>query len=620
LAFVRRAAKNLPGRSKLIGIISIVVIVAASYGLFFYFQTITESSIRNNLFDQQQQRQLDSTKALSEHIGSDLDSIMSKLQGLANSLYLQQGDLSSNQTKNMLKQVYSSMTTANIVDRLFVLNRSDVSVVSLAANGQQLLTGVNFSYRDWVERTKATLTPVFSNGFQGMDGKYRIALTYPIINMNSKEYLGLVAAQTPTIQFFQHYGNIHNITSQYLAVLDSRSVQLIHPVKAFVGTPFFGRYTQQITEHNTVLNSLIRQVMSGQPGFAVYDFINGQRLNTGYPIFIQGKPTYFVFVITPTANIYSQINSIIFTERIEMLSLLSGITAAIVVLVLFLVKWSSTLQSEVKRRTKELNELNEQLGTANEQLKVHDKMQQEFINVAAHELRTPIQPIIGLVEMLRSKQDLQESERHQILDVLSRNAKRLQRLANDVLDVTRIESHTLKLNKEKINLISSIQDTVEQYRENLGNRSSINMKFSYEKSHPKQDGQEERSIIVNIDKNRIIQVISNLLDNAIKFTKQEEGGRTDILITVEQTSNNKNGKMNGQVIVNISDNGVGIDPKLLPKLFSKFVSKSFQGTGLGLFICKSIIEAHGGKIWAKNNANGIGATFSFSLPILTGTA
>ena len=182
-------------------------------------------------------------------------------------------------------------------------------------------------------------------------------------------------------------------------------------------------------------------------------------------------------------------------------------------------------------------------------------------------------------------------------------------------------SYRWKLNKEKINLISLIQDTVEQYgRENLGNRSSINLKFSYEKSHPKQGGQEERSIIVNIDKNRIIQVISNLLDNAIKFTKQEEGGRTDILITIEQTSNNKNGKMNGQVIVNISDNGVGIDPELLPKLFSKFVSKSLQGTGLGLFICKSIIEAHGGKIWTKNNDNGKGATFSFSLPIFTGMA
>ena len=388
MAFARRAAKNLPGRSKLIGIISVVVIVAVSYGLFFYFQTITERSIRNNLFEQQ--RQLDSTKALSENIGSDLDSIMSRLQGLANSMYIQQGDLSTYHTKNLLKQVYLSMTPANIVDSIFVLNRSDVAVVSLASNGQQLFTGVNFSDRSWVEQTKASLTPVFSNGFQGMDGNYRIALTYPIINMNSKEYLGLVAAQTPTVQFFQHYGNIHNITSQYLAVLDSHSVQLIqliHPVKAFVGTPFFGGYTQQITGHNTVLNNLIRQVMSGQPGIAVYDFVNGQRLNTGYPIFIQGKPTYFVFVITPTSNIYSQINSIIFTERIEMLSLLSGITAAIVVLVLFLVKWSSTLQSEVKRRTRELNELNKQLGTTNEQLKVHDKMQKEFINVAAHELR-----------------------------------------------------------------------------------------------------------------------------------------------------------------------------------------------------------------------------------------
>jgi signal transduction histidine kinase len=108
------------------------------------------------------------------------------------------------------------------------------------------------------------------------------------------------------------------------------------------------------------------------------------------------------------------------------------------------------------------------------------------------------------------------------------------------------------------------------------------------------------------------------MDNAIKFTKQEEDGRTDILITVEPTSNNKNGKMNGQAIVNISDNGVGIDPELLPKLFSKFVSNSFQGTGLGLFICKSIIEAHGGRIWAKNNGNGKGATFGFSLPTFTG--
>ena len=139
IGICKRATKNLPRRSKFIGIISVVVIVGASYGLFFYFQTITEKSIRNNLFERQAATSTDSTKALSEHIGSDLDSIMSKLQGLANSLYLQQGELSSNQTKNMLKQVYLSMTSANIVDRLFVLNRSDVAVVSLAAKRRTII-------------------------------------------------------------------------------------------------------------------------------------------------------------------------------------------------------------------------------------------------------------------------------------------------------------------------------------------------------------------------------------------------------------------------------------------------------------------------------------------------
>jgi signal transduction histidine kinase len=179
---------------------------------------------------------------------------------------------------------------------------------------------------------------------------------------------------------------------------------LIHPLKTFVGTPFFGNYAQEVTGHNTVLNNLIRKVMSGQPDFAVYDFINGQRLTTCSPIFVDGgKPVYFVFVITPTATIYSQINNVIFTERIEMFSLLAGVTAAIAVVILFVIKWSGTLEREVKRRTKELNESNQRLDVANEQLKVHERMQEEFINVAAHELRTPIQPILTLTEILRSE-------------------------------------------------------------------------------------------------------------------------------------------------------------------------------------------------------------------------
>jgi hypothetical protein len=134
--------------------------------------------------------------------------------------------------------------------------------------------------------------------------------------------------------------------------------------------------------------------MNGKSDFAVYNFKNGERRNTGFPIFVQGKPTFFVFVITPTSVIYSQIDKIISTERLEMFSLIVGTTVAIVILVVFLIRWSSRLDNEVKRRTSELNEVNNSLtesnthlAAANEQLKVHDKMQKEFINIAVHELR-----------------------------------------------------------------------------------------------------------------------------------------------------------------------------------------------------------------------------------------
>jgi signal transduction histidine kinase len=251
-----------------------------------------------------------------------------------------------------------------------------------------------------------------------LDGKYRIAITYPIINRETGQYIGLVGSTMPTIPLFEHYGNIFDIKSQYLAVLDQNSDQLIHPVKSFIGKPFFGNYTQQVTGHNKALNSLIRTVMDGKPDFAVYPFKNGERLNTGFPIFIEGIPTYFVNVITPTSVIYSQINSVISTERLEMFSLIAGSTVAILILVIFLIRWSSTLdRGEVKGRTRELDEANnsltesnKQLALANEQLKIHDKMQKDFINVAAHELRTPIQPILSLTQIIRDRMSIKKEE------------------------------------------------------------------------------------------------------------------------------------------------------------------------------------------------------------------
>lgn len=564
--------------TKEITILSIVLIIAVSYGLFFYLQNNTENNIRNSLFEQQKQRQIESTKALSNHIASDLDLIMSKLELLANSGTLQQGNLVGNKTTEELEKTYQQINSKTPLDRLFILDKNNIVKSSIAANDLPRFVGVNFSDREWARETKDMQMPVYSNGFEGRDGVYRIAITFPIINEGA--YIGLVAASLSTIPFFEHYGNIYDIKSQYLAVLDRNAGQLIHPVKSFIGTSFFGNHTQQVTGHNEILNNIIRTVISGKPYSDTYEFRNSERLNTGYPIWVGSKPEYFVFVITPTSAIFSQINDVIFAQRIEIFSLLAGVTAAVAVLIVFLMKWNTNLNNEVKRRTKDLE-------SANEQLKFHDKMQKEFINVAAHELRTPIQPILGLSQIIQSNV-MDENLRSQV-KVIERNAKRLQGLTNDILDVTRIESHTLKLNKGKFNLNDVITNCINDV---IINNNGKNVKLSY----------EPRDIIVEGDKGRISQVISNILSNATKFTT--EGS---ILIKSEKYDN--------QVMISVKDTGSGIDPELFPRLFSKFVSKSFSGTGLGLFIAKSIIESHNGKIWAENNIDGKGAKFSFTLPI-----
>jgi len=281
--------------------------------------------------------------------------------------------------------------------------------------------------------------------------------------------------------------------------------------------------------------------------------------------------------------------------------------------------WMQTdLYEQLVESNNELAEAYEQLEAANEQLKVHDKMQKDFINVASHELRTPIQPILGLSEVLHAK--IKDTEQRQLLDIINRNAKRLQRLTENILDVTKMESQSLKLNKERFNLNDVITNTIDDM---ILNREFKNKKNDDDNIDDIKLLYEPKDIFVEADRIRLTQVIYNLLSNAIKFTKK---GR--IIITIEKKKDNKE-----EVVVSIKDTGIGIDSEILPKLFSKFASKSYQGTGLGLFICKSIVESHGGKIWAENNDNDNnnnhnnnnnsiadskekGSTFYFTLPVI----
>ncbi len=241
--------------------------------------------------------------------------------------------------------------------------------------------------------------------------------------------------------------------------------------------------------------------------------------------------------------------------------------------------------------------------TLNEELKRADKMQKEFINIASHELRTPTQAILSYSELLQKHPERKE----EMIQALSRNAGRLQRLTDDILDVTRIESETLMLKIEPLNIGDLISSIVEDYRNQIEKNNDY-----VELYHYKPENNDDW-IIVEADRARLIQVISNLLDNAIKFTNKQYNKRGSIYVNIEKK--NKNGNKKQEVIVAIKDNGTGIDPEIMPRLFTRFATKSETGTGLGLFISKSIIEVHGGRIWAENNTDGDGATFTFSLPI-----
>ena len=213
-------------------------------------------------------------------------------------------------------------------------------------------------------------------------------------------------------------------------------------------------------------------------------------------------------------------------------------------------------------------------------------MQTEFINIAAHELRTPIMPILVNVELLTDRLGSDNEE----IKIIVRNAKRLHRLTDNILSVTRIESKSLTLKKEVCDINALIENVVRDEGASIENKEKYIV--------IKKDG---NPIDIEVDRDRMAQVISNLLHNAIKFTKT---GTIEILSIVQD----------GKIIISVKDNGPGIDHQIIPILFSKFVTKSDRGTGLGLYIFKNIIEAHEGRIWAENNPDGVGAIFSFSIP------
>jgi signal transduction histidine kinase len=536
--------------------------------------------------------------------------INSLLQGIADSPRFQQGELYGEKILQIVKDKFSQVNNITQIDGLFIVDKDNIMTTHIVSEGKRSFVNIDMSFRNYITDTRDTLQPVFSDGFRGIDGTFRIALTVPIINSDSGKYIGVVGVTIPTEPFFSLYGNIHDVNSQFLVVFDKAGTLLaVGANNSLLAQNFFKDTVQTFVHYNPILTSLTQNLLQGRPGNATYDFGIGERFTTTYPVLIDGKPVYFIEIVTPTAIIYSEINNVLFGEKLQMFTLIVGTVAAITSLIMFLIKWNIVLNDEVKKRTKELQESNKQLSLSNqeiaqvnEDLKIHDKMQKEFINVASHEIKTPIQAILTFSQLLQRYPERQT----EFTPAINRNSLRLQRLANDILDVAKIESRTLTLNKEIFDLNEAVLNIIKDYKSIIV-KENHNVKLLF---YPSKD-----DLLVEADKERIAGVISNLISNAIKFTK---GG--EIFVSTEKEDNNSN---NPFALVTVKDTGSGIDSEISSKIFSKFITKSFEGLGLGLYISKNIVETHGGKIWAENNNNNnnnkngnSGAIFYFTLPLI----
>lgn len=569
----------------------------------------------------------------------------------------------------------------------------------------QKYKGTDLSFRPYFSVPKATHEPYYSSVITSVDRVPRIFVSVPVMGSpddqssggasNNRSIVHNTTASGAQTQRTVFNGIVYSgirldtvgelLKDQLIpefqssvSLLDRNGTILYSPNETYIGQNVFSDEIQSAIYPSMIplgskdkFNDILKGSLEGKQGSEDIE-IGGQINTVSYQPVVVGtdqtsgndKTSYFMTVFIASPHLLtSNVNSLIDQQKnfsIVMVSVISALSLGIAFLV---ITWNKRLKNTVNAKTMELK-------NANEQLKAHGRMQKEFINVAAHELRTPTQAVLGYSEILKlqSKKEIRTDE---AIDAIYRNATRLQRLANHILDVTRIESQTLKLNKQKFDLDEVLSYVVADFKNEIRkNNSAVNIYYE-----PAQD--LTTGLIIEADRERVIQVISNLISNAIKFTQQGIISVSAKVLTghqaigpeeeknygtsqelealngsypLEQKEEKKHGYVDAAegktepketvlinedktlgnwVLVSIKDTGSGIDPEIGTKLFSKFTTKSLKGTGLGLFICKNIVEAHGGRIWAENNSHfngivngngttGTGATFYFTLPINNG--
>lgn len=613
--------------NKRVFVVITLIIVAASifFILLYQYSNSISGEIVNLAIDDIKSNAKIQSHVISHSLANSVSAIISNLRVLANAPSIQNGSLSSQTLFDAAQE-----STKGLTEGYYWLDKEGRVITYSHVNEFPNYQGMDLSSRDYFKIPREKNIPYFSSVINSTNKVQRVYISYPIIgnsvngsssgnnsgssfietsaastNSNNNVFEGVIVAAlraTDVGKFVQ--SELLKEFPNTAGLIDKNGVILYSQNQSYIGKNYFGNEFQVIIPIGirNDFNAIIERSLEGNTGLEDITIEQGNTSTVAYnPVVVNGDHIWTLYIVSPhqlAENVYGLIN-----KESVLSIIIIGIIAAISGALFFIImSWNRTLRRAVYTRTQELKNTVDQLSQANEQLKVHDKMQKEFINIASHEMKTPTQAIIGYSDLMQKHPE----KREEMLKAISRNASRLQRLTNDILDVTRIESRTLTLDKEKFKLSDLIANVVEDHRSHVEKVNSM-VKLLYNNKY-----NSEEYPIVEADKDRITQVISNILNNAIKFAsnQKEEGGT--VSVTLEKNYSNPE-----EVIVNIRDTGEGIHQEILPRLFTKFATKSFSGTGLGLYISKSIIEAHGGRMWAQNNSDGQGggATFTFTLPL-----
>ncbi len=547
---------------------------------------------------------------LSQTLLHTLESVTNNLEALANSQPLQNGDVAAGQL--LLKNTQGS--TSELTEGYYWLDKEGKLVAWSSLNTSEIerYKGLNLNEREFYTIPRRTLVPYYSNAIESPDNVPRLYISYPILTPvedqnnvaeNRSSFNGVVVAVVNVDSLGKFLQD--EISPEFMSnvgLMDKNGIILYARNQSLVGKNYESNEFQATVpdEVKSEYMGILTRSLEAFPGAEDITYNGATTTISFQPINVDGNHIWTLFLGSPH-NLATDVGIIIDQQKnlsSQIVIIIALIAVGIAVLIL---SWNKGLERAVRDRTLELKAANESLSEANrllagtnEQLQTHDRMQKEFINIAARELRTPILPILSEAEFLSRKfqphKNIIQIEEEQIRSIIL-NAKRLDRLASDILDVTRIESRTLNLSMENFDIDDLIRHAIREANERLLFEEEKRIELLYEAFH----------CIISADKGRLFQVITNLIDNAVKFTDQ---GKVSITVT----------RIANKIEVEIKDTGSGINSQIMPKLFSKFVTTSENGTGLGLFISKNIIEAHGGIIWAENNT-GKGATFKFRIPI-----